>query len=276
MYSGEKMKKTIVCKWYKLLGFPQNFDEAFYSALNSVDCAIFTNIDDYDTSLYSPQENLLSYLYFCEQLQKRYQEKEIPSSILLDTLHDIVIWTNVHYQVHNEFGLSELSWLKRHLSFKLFKLGRLQYCISGSEFDVLDIGLKKDDGIIEVHIPEGEPLLLDACKASLKNAQAFFRTYFPAYEYEYYTCHSWLLDKSLLSIMDKNSNIALFQTLFQLRQNDVSDALLKYIFRWDATRKNLHDFPANSSLAKKVKRAIEDGQIFHETLGVIPKNSIND
>ena len=271
-----KMKKKIISKWYKLLDFPTSFDEDFYSVLNKVDCSIFTNIDGYDASLHSPKENLLAYLYFCEDLQQRYQEKAIPQSILFDTLHDIVIWTNVHYQVHEELGLSELSWLKRHLSFKLFKLGRLQYCINGSEFDILDLGLKKDDSIIEVHIPEGEPLLLEKCKESLKNAQTFFRKYFPEYEYEYYTCHSWLLDQSLLSLIDKTSNIALFQTLFHLRQSDNSDALLKYNFRWDATRENLSNLPAKSSLAKKIKRAIEEGKIFHETLGFIPKNSIDE
>lgn len=265
------MKRKIIRKWYQLLEFPSNVDERFYAMLSQTDCNSFTDIENYNTKTHTPIENLFAYLYFCENLQNRYAQRNIPQNVLLDTLHDIVIWTNTHHQVHQTLGLSETDWLKRHLSFKLFKVGRLQYCISGSEFDIPKLSLQKGAPIIEIHIPEGEPLLLEKCKNSIQNAGAFFQHYFPEYTYEYYTCHSWLLDENLLSVIDKNSNIALFQTLFCLCQNDISDALLKYVFRWDATRENLSGFPAKSSLAQKIKKAIAEGTIFHETLGYIPK-----
>ena len=265
------MKKEIIKKWYRQLHFPSELNEGFFELLSQTDCKAFTAIENYDANTHSPIENLFAYLYFCEELQNRYQQRGIPQTVLLDTLHDIVVWTNTHRQVHQTLGLSETDWLKRHLSFKLFKVGRLQYCISGSEFDIPKLRVKKGDPIIEIHIPEGEPLLLDKCKSSIQSAGAFFKRYFPEYTYEYYTCHSWLLDENLLSIIDKNSNIALFQTLFSPCQKDISDALLKYIFRWDATRETLSNFPAKSSLAQKIKKAVEAGKTFHETLGYIPK-----
>lgn len=268
------MKKSIVKKWYRLLRFPIEYDERFYALLDSIDCTRFTSVTSYDETQYSPIENLFAFLYFCEDLELRYQRQGIPQTVLFDTLQDIVIWTSVHLSVHGELGLSEISWLKRHLSFRLFKLGRLQYCMAHSEFDIPSVNLKKGEPVVEVHIPEGESLLLEKCQSSLALAQAFFAQYFPDYAYDYYTCHSWLLAPSVLAIIDKTSNIANFQTLFHLAHNDISDALLRYTFRWDTTRENLNDFPAKSSLAKAIKAEIEKGTLFHETLGYIPKNSL--
>ena len=67
------------------------------------------------------------------------------------------------------------------------------------------------------------------------------------------------------------SNITAFRGLFKITRNDPSDALLKYIFRWNATREALPSLEAKSSLAKKVKEAALSGARFYESLGYIMK-----
>ena len=56
-----------------------------------------------------------------------YSEKNIPNSILYDTLKDIKIWTENNKAKTGNTGLSNINWISRHLTGKLFKIGRLQF-----------------------------------------------------------------------------------------------------------------------------------------------------
>ena len=60
-----------------------------------------------------------------EFTHKKYEEKGIEDSIFFDTLSDLGIWCRSN---HNE-GLENYNWIRHHVSFKLFKLGRLQFQI---------------------------------------------------------------------------------------------------------------------------------------------------
>lgn len=264
------MKQNLIRKWYNKLSFPEKYNEEFEHLIESTPISA-ESIENWDYKAKTPEENVLAYLYFCEALEKKYEALGIPEKILLDTLSDLVIWTNTHYKLTGKFGLSETGWLYRHLSFKLFRLGRLQFCMADSEFGIEEIGLRAGAPVVEVHIPEGEPLPLSICKESLAYADDFFAKYFQDFKYFTYTCHSWLLDPSIIPLVGEESNIAAFRGMFKIVQNDDSDALFKYIFRWNATREDIKDIEAKSSLAKKVKAAALLGERFHESLGYILK-----
>ncbi len=263
------MKSTIT-KWYKLLNFPERYVAEFDFLVNSLEINP-SCIDAWDYENKSPEENILAYLYFCEELERKYASHGIPYEILLDTLSDIVVWTNTHFTLTGKFGLSETRWLYRHLTFKLFKLGRLQFCMADSEFEIEEIGLAAGASVMEIHIPEGEPMPTERCVASIELSKSFFAKYFPSFEYFAYTCHSWLLDSEVHALLNEKSNITAFSKLFKIVRNDECDALLKYIFRWDATRKTLPELEAKTSLARLVKEAALSGAKFYESLGYILK-----
>jgi len=190
---------------------------------------------------------------------------------LLDTLKDIVIWTDIWSGLKNELYLGELPWLSRHMEMKLFKIGRLQYCIAGAEQNVPEKGIKKGDNVIEIHIPEGEPLDIAECKKSIEMAKSFFAKYYPEYEYEYFTSHTWLLDKTLKELLKKDSNILKFQELFEIVSEEKSDAILGYVFRWKTYRADVKNCVCNSGFAQKVRDRVMLGGDFYENLGVIKK-----
>ena len=166
--------KSIVRKWYAALGFPTDMDAPFTAALDRVEIAPDAVAKDYDVNEEDGEKNLVYFLYFSEALSQQYKQKGIPEEILIDTLHDIVVWTKTWSSIKGGLYLGELSWLKRHLTMQLFKLGRLQFCMAPSEFDIPLKGVKVGTPVIEVHIPEGEPLYTDACLSSLNKARAFF------------------------------------------------------------------------------------------------------
>ena len=263
--------EEIVNKWYNTLGFSKKYDDDFKEAVNEIKISDTLCIDSYDLNEKDGKRNLLSYLFMCEKLSENYKKQGISEEILIDTLKDIPRWLDTWSGLKGEMYLGELSWLKRHLSMKLFKLGRLQFCMAECEHDVPKYGLKKGDNVMEVHIPEEGPLDIDACKASIEAAKIFFEKYFPVFKYTYFTCHSWLLDETLKDIMNDSSNILKFQQLFDIPVKDKSDAIFGYIFRWKADRHDIKSCVCNSGFAERIKKRALNGGDFYEGLGVIKK-----
>ena len=175
--------KSIIEKWYKKLNFPKDYDEAFFAYLENFDFKDPGPIEEYHTDAEDFGKNLMYHLYFCEQLSEKYKKYGIPESILEATLSDIPIWTRTCVSVHGVVGLRNSTWLLRHLSFKLFRLGRLQFCLGEFEKSYPEINAMEGDPVIEVHIAEGLPLLPEECDKSFALAREFFDKYVPNHKY---------------------------------------------------------------------------------------------
>ena len=269
IYVEFKMSKTKIKYWYKKLDFPQKYDEEFYAALESIEIPKDCSIENYDVNSKDGIKNLLVVLYLCDDLQKRYEQKGISEEILLDTLGDIVRWNDTWSETQGELYLGELPWLWNHLSMKLFKLGRLQFCMEKFSYDIPEKGIKKGDNTLGIHIPSCGPLSADECYKSIEMAKEFFGKFFPEFEYSYFKCHTWLLDKKLETILNGDSNILKFQDMFEIVSSEPSDAILRYVFKWNTTRENLLEAVAESTLAKKVKEIVLSGDSFNEAMGLI-------
>ena len=105
-------------------------------------------------------------------------------------------------------------------------------------------------------------------------AVEFFEKYYPEYEYRYFTCLSWLMDDTLDELLDKDSNILKFKSMFERFHKEKDDAILRYVFKSNTTRLNLNDVVASTSFAQKVKKWIRDGKDFYEVYGVLEKNKV--
>ena len=268
------MKKQIIKKWYNSLNFPAEYDSAFISYLESSELDGISCIEDYNPERHTAEDNLLAYLYFCEAVSKKYESLGIPDTVLYDTLSDIVTWTKVYYGIYGKVGLAEIAWLKNHVSFLLFKLGRLQFKMASSEFDIPEVNIKRGESIMEIHIPEGDAMTPEKCQASIDAANEFFPKYFPSFKWDYFTCHSWLLDEGLCEILSPSSNILAFQRMFTKTDSHLekSDAIIRYTFRWDAKRETLDSYSAKSSFAERVKAKAKSGGEFFEALGYIKRS----
>lgn len=264
-----KNVSAIIKEWYKQLHFSDMYNCEFYRAVDEIKVSDTITIEAYDTCEQDGKRNLLSYLFMCESLKEKYKEKGISEEILYDTLRDIVVWTDIWSEIKGGLYLGETAWLKRHLEMKLFKLGRLQFCMTEAEHDIPKENVFKGDKIIEIHIPIGGRLDNAECKKSIEMAKKFFAEHFPEYDYKCFTCHSWLLDETLEEILDENSNIIKFQKMFKFVERKKSDAILRYVFKWNTTRNNVGGTAAPSGFAEKVKRRVLSGGDFYEALGVL-------
>lgn len=267
----------VIEKWYKRIGFPERYDGEFYRALGEISIDPETSIETYDLKCEDGRKNLLSFLYMCESLSKKYAEKGIGDEILLATVRDILLWTDAWSEVKGEMYLGELPWLEYHMKMKLFRIGRLQFChtVAGKAYP--EQGITEADGTLDVHIPADGRLDICECRRSLDMACEFYRKYFPEAQYTYFNCHSWLLDPTLKKYLPEESNIVRFGEMFDRIRNDESTALLRYIFRWDVrSREMLEGITPTSGFSARIKEAALGGETFYETLGIIRVGEKNE
>lgn len=250
---------SVVAKWFHKLSFPEEWRQ------DVVDGAEETLSGGAEPD--NPKDFLIKSLYDCEALATFYAEKGINEEILLHTLSDLLIWAKNHYLMTGKIGIGEQDWIRCHLEGRLFRLGRLQFCKGVSECESERHGMKKGERIIEIHIPQGEPLTVESCMDSIACAVSFFDAYFPEYRYEWFTCHSWLLDKELIKFLKPDSNILKFQNMFDMIAYDESDQALKYLFDINPEKTTQND------LQKRVIEHKESGGKLYEGYGVISKSA---
>lgn len=254
--------KSVVLKWFDNLGFPAQWRNEIS---NMADLAAKKGL-----SADNPQDFLIKALYDCQALSDFYKEKGISEDVLYHTLSDLLIWAKNYNLMTGKLGIDEYYWIGCHLSGRLYRLGRLQFCKGVMESDCARLNLKKGDSIIEIHIPQGESFNTENCKQSISRAVEFFEKFFPEYEYSWFTCHSWLLDKELRTYLNPESNIIKFQNLFDVFEYTESDQAIKYLFDINS-KKN-----AQNSLQKMVLEHKNNGGKLYEGYGAIAKKDYNE
>ncbi len=268
------MSKTVELakKWYQRLAFPEKYDAAFETLTNQ-----YSDLPEMEFSPdafgKTPEDggkNLLLCLYFCEALAEKFAAKGIPERVLLDTLLDIVLWTDTHYTLTGKLGFSETGWMRYHFEFRLFRLGRLQFAVGACDRDIPQAGVEKGDTVLEVHIPRGGGLTEEACDASFAAAKDFFSRYFPEVTYKCFTCFSWLLDDTLEQFMRQDANILKFQRRFQVVDKIESLNILQFTVNWGINKENMDSFTPTNSFTQKAMEFVKNGGAFYIVFGYIP------
>ncbi len=260
-------------KWYKQLNFPERYDREFYALAAQYEELKPVPFGEGVLSR-DPQDggsNLILCLYFCQELEAQYIRRQIPIQILLDTMQDIVLWTNIHFALYGQLGMSEVNWFSLHFRFQIFTLGRLQFAIHDCRRDIPEIGVKKGDAVLDVHIPRGKALTQESCKESFGLAKEFFAQYFPAYDYRCFTCHSWLLDDTLAQFVKPQSNIMAFQKMFKVVEKTPCYDVIRFTVNWLAKPENFAKLTPTNGFTQRVLQYAMAGGRFYNGFGYIPK-----
>lgn len=211
-------------------------------------------------------------LYSVEFTYPKYQKAVISDEIYFETMKDIAVWC----ENNNNKGLKNLPWIKNHLNFELFKIGRLQFQIYKCDNRTLNYDLLPfnfGENLIYVHIPQGEKLVYAECVNSLKNAKRFFGEYFPNYDFDYFFCESWLLYGENWQFMNSSSNILQFSTLFDLVYSVEDDR--QAIERIFGKRKIIKSkYEEKTTLQRNAKRFMQNGGKLGVGIGILNKNDI--
>lgn len=188
---------------------------------------------------------------------KKYKEKGIDDKIFFDTMDDIRIWC----ENNDNKGLKEYNWIKNHLAFELFKIGRLQFQLFKCNNPTLNynkLPIKFGSNAVYIHIPQGEKLNYNDCISSITSAKGFLSKYFPDFKFEYFFCESWLLYDKNKEFMKENSNILQFQTLFNIAYsvNEEKQGIERIFGKKE---KDVHCYKQETSLQKAAKEYMKNG-----------------
>ena len=188
--------------------------------------------------------------YLADYALELNSSKGISKDITVATLKDVNIWLDNYETQYGKLGLAEFCWLKYHYTGDLFRLGRLQFRIE----KCLE-GVPSGEVAIETHIPQGEPLKVDACLESFAMAKEFFKKFYPQYAPEYFMCDSWLLNPNLAKVLPEESNIVKFMRLWETFPfpADNNTQVINRVFGLGFKKENLPNAPETTSLQKAMK-----------------------
>lgn len=219
-----------------------------------------------------------------EKTHLKYKNKGISDEIFQSTFSDIKIWC----ENCGNRGLENINWIKNHINFELFRLGRLQFQLLSCSNPMLDyskLPFKRGENVVYIHIPQGEKLDFDECVKSIEAADVFFKTYFPDFHYNYYFCESWLIFENNRNFMAENSNIVKFMNLFDIHYSVNAEAqAFERIFNKDVNfnswiyklnknkrKSDINSLSESTSLQKSAKCYLQGGSKLGIGIGTIPK-----
>lgn len=127
--------------------------------------------------------------------------------------------------------------------------------------------LRGGDRVLDMHIPEGEPLRQAPCEASMRRAIPFFDTYFPHQPVRAFVCVSWLLDRQLADLLPEDSNIGAFQRLLHLFpvRSDEKDTYRRV---FGAETLDPETAPRDTGLRRAIVQHAESGRLLHGGGGI--------
>lgn len=162
----------------------------------------------------------------------------------------------------------ELPWFRYSINAELFLLGRLEFQLARSEYDV-DFGdykVKKGDTVLFVHIPGSAPLTEEACKDSYLKAIDFFGTYYGMKNLPCF-CYTWILQPWIADVVSSSSNIIKFKNSFRLLET-VQSIPHTFRFIFDDQYDNIDDYPTDKPLRKAAVERRKNNEFIGYGVGV--------
>lgn len=205
--------------------------------------------------------------------QEKYHAMGISDEIFYDTMGCFSRFVKEHKESYGEYGYDRQFWSYRQLSQTLYRIGTLEFeLITRNDALELDgkVILNKGDNVLSIHIPSDGKINTENCHESYKMAIAFFKKYYPDFDYNYFWCQTWLLSPHLKEVLPAHSNILQFQSDFTTCNTVESDSYKLWVFK--DSNLAVEDFPEDTSLQRNIKKHIQNGGKIGEAECVIPKS----
>lgn len=210
------------------------------------------------------QRFLAFYSRMACDVYEKYKKEGIEEGIFWDTFQDLRFWSENYYQEHGSYGIGAYDWFWRHMDMTVFRLGRLQfeqmkmgYTVGKGEKTIL-----QGTPVINIHIPQGEPMEWDACQRSFAEAGRRFGWEKP------YVCHSWLLYPGLKQFLKPSSNILEFQKHFYILEEDFKEKEAEERL-FGKQYQSIEEYPQQTSLQKAVKKYLLEGNQMGNGWGIL-------
>ena len=127
--------------------------------------------------------------------------------------------------------------------------------------------LKRENGILNVHIPSHVPLTKENADAAYARAWEVLPRCYPAFGVKAFACFSWLLDPQLKQFLKPGSNLVAFQDKYhRFAMKSGGTDVREFLFKKPAAR--IEDFCEDTSLQRAVKAHYLSGKYIYAQGGV--------
>lgn len=218
--------------------------------------------DELDKMFADDPENIK--MLYCQmecarRIYDRYQEKQIPDQIFVDTMGCFQRFNEECLVRYGKMYFDRGWWTYRQIRMSEFRIGQLEY-----EFEK---HAGKD--MIYVHIPSDADFSPESVSASLAMAKEFFAKYYPDYSYEAFICESWLLGSDLYSLLPETSNIVSFHDRFEIIEEEKEGSpYYEWVYKVPSGTP-ISELPENTSLQCSIKRHLENGGTMGGATGIL-------
>lgn len=215
-----------------------------------------TNINPFATNLMI----ILGYEFHKNNMEK-YDFDEIQINIHKKRVKEC-FENDLIYRQYDGVRISQMLWATYFIRAKIIEIGLLQYEYENTENNI---------STIKIHIPKGNKLDLGQVKESIEKSKIKLRNIFNLSELKY-ICNSWILSNQIYNLIDKNSNIALFHKLFDVKDGDnCIDDILNFVYEVNKCD-NYRKLPEKTSLQKTLKDELINNKKFYLGLGTLKEN----
>ena len=199
------------------------------------------------------------YLDWAVEVKAQYDALGIPETVFWDGMKDLALWAEDYVEKHGVPGFAEWGWVAATMTMWVFRLGRLQFQADRLEKDLVcgDRTYPAGTAVLNVHIPAGEPLDVDAVREAMDYAPRFYETHFGR-TFTMFHCHSWLLSPQLREILPEDSRIMQFQNLFEICWMDQERQAEERVFGYLA--EDPAAYPEATSLQRTMKASLLAGK----------------
>lgn len=215
------------------------------------------------TAFLAEDEDCMKMLYCqleCARRQfERYRKKRIAKTVYADTMKCFTRFLKECGQKNGRMFFDRGWWTYRQVSMGLFRIGALEY----------EFRERGEERAVAVHIPTDADLSPEAVERSLQETALFFKTCYPDFKYDRYTCESWLMSPVLKQLLPGSSNIVAFQERFTIKSVDKEEReYIEWLFQvpMDTAYDRL---PERTTLQRKVKKLLSAGGTVGSAYGVI-------
>ena len=219
--------------------------------------SVTTAVYNRDSGLDAVARRLRSYdMLYCHlesarRVYEKYRSKGISKRIFINTMKCFPRFMG-ECQVRNGSRYFERDfWTYRQTSMRLFRIGALEY----------EMVKEPADGTLSIHlhIPSDADLSESSVDTSLREAEEFFRRYYPVYGGAEYVCGSWLLSPALGKLLPEGSHILAFQRRFVIdRVNEEERSCMRWLFQ-SPEDAPVSDLPERTRLQRAAKAYLLDG-----------------
>ena len=189
-----------------------------------------------------------------QKLLNDYQRHQLPDEVFYHTIDDIGRWASEYWSYSGKIGLAESAWLTNHLTLRLFQLGRLHFCMEPADFSAPALDLNRASRWCLCTSAAAVRSILRRDDTSFARARAFFPNTSRHMRSRIFSCHSWLLDETLLPLVGVYPIFHFFNSV-QIVGRTASNAAARYVLRWDIQPDEIAAFIPQNRFQSQLKSA---------------------